>query len=53
MLQNPNPVIHDKLEKQEIYDQYLKKRQEANPAEADEFDALESSILLISFAYFF
>ena len=46
MLQNPNPVIHEKLENTEIYEQYLKKRQQADPSGADEFDALESSIII-------
>jgi len=49
MLQNPNPVIHEKLENTEIYEQYLKKRQQADPSGADEFDALESSIIIFDF----
>lgn len=41
MLQNPNPIIHEKLEKTKIYDQYLTKRKENSQNEVEEFDALE------------
>ncbi len=49
MLQNPNPVIHEKLENTDLYNEYVKKRQEAALHGPDEIDALEGSILF-SFA---
>ena len=28
MLQNPNPIIHDKLENTSLYEEYIKKQKE-------------------------
>ena len=42
MLQNPNPIIYERLETSKTYDLIKRKQQEMDLNTADEFDDLES-----------